>query len=129
MWASYIEGESKAGGNPTGNEIRLTEKPAQKGQECRTLGEVVRAKAAKLTAKMRLPSTICATPSDSMRRVRVRSSLSRERLRDSAAGLKEPPPALGMALTGMIAKTKGIGVQLENFNAVLPNSDFSYPGT
>lgn len=64
-----------------------------------------------------------------MRRVRVRSSLSRERLRDSAAGLREPPPALGMAFTGMIAKTKGIGVQLENFNAVLPNSDFSYPGT
>lgn len=55
-----------------------------------------------------------------MRRVRVRSSLSRERLRDSAAGLREPPPALGMAFTGMIATTKGIGVQVENFNAVLP---------
>lgn len=36
----------------------LTEKPAQKGHECRTLGEVVRARAAKLTARMRLPRTI-----------------------------------------------------------------------
>lgn len=36
----------------------LTEKPAQNGHECRTLGEVVRARAAKLTARMRLPRTI-----------------------------------------------------------------------
>lgn len=114
--------------NPSVGEIRLTEKPAQKGQECLTLGEVVRAKAAKLTAKIRLPSTICATPSDSMRRVRVRSSLSRERLRDSAAGLREPPPALGMAFTGMIATTKGSGsTRKKNFRAVLPDSEFGYP--
>lgn len=38
--------------------VVLTEKPAQKGQECRTLGDVVRARAAKLTARIRLPRTI-----------------------------------------------------------------------
>lgn len=70
--------------------VILTEKPAQKGHEWRTLGEVVRASAAKLTARIRLPRTICETPRASMIRVRVRYSLSRDRLRDSDAGLKEP---------------------------------------
>lgn len=82
-------------------ERQLTENPAQKGHECLTLGDVVRAKAAKLTAKMRLPSTICETPRESMMRVRVRNSLSRERLRDRDTGLRERP--LGIALTGMVA--------------------------
>lgn len=81
-------------------ERQLTENPAQKGHECLTLGDVVRAKAAKLTAKMRLPSTICETPRESMMRVRVRNSLSRERLRDRDTGLRERP--LGIALTGMV---------------------------
>lgn len=82
---------------------QLTENPAQKGQECLTLGEVVRAKAAKLTAKIRLPSTICETPRESMMRVRVRNSLSRVRLRDRDTGLRDR--ALGIALTGMAKST------------------------
>lgn len=88
----------------------LTEKPAQKGQECRTLGDVVRARAAKLTARMRLPKTIWETPRASMILVRVRYSLRRERLRDSDAGLREPgppmplllPPPRGNAFTGIV---------------------------
>lgn len=88
----------------------LTEKPAQKGHECRTRGDVVSARAAKLTARMRLPRTIWETPRASMIRVRVRNSLSRDRLRDSDAGLRDPGPAAaipllpprGSAFTGIV---------------------------
>lgn len=90
--------------------VVLTEKPAQKGQECRTLGEVVRAKAAKLTARMRLPNTIWETPRASMILVRVRYSLSRDSLRDSDAGLRDPGPPMpllpprGSAFTGIVTE-------------------------
>lgn len=76
---------------------RLTEKPAQKGQEWRTRAEVVSARAAKLTATMRQPSTICVTPSASMARERARCSRKRDRLRDSAVGLRERAPPGGRA--------------------------------
>ncbi|KAJ8343505.1 hypothetical protein SKAU_G00308340 [Synaphobranchus kaupii] len=79
---------------------RVPRKATQKGQECLTLGEVVRANAAKLTAKIRLPKTICETPRESMIRVRVRNSLSLDRLRDKDAGLSDRP--LGNALTGIV---------------------------
>lgn len=89
--------------------VVLTENPAQKGHECRTRGDVVRAKAAKLTARMRLPRTIWDTPRASMILVRVRYSLSRDRLRDSEAGLREPgplmpplPPLRGSAFNGIV---------------------------
>lgn len=84
----------------------LTEKPAQKGHEWRTLEDVVSARAVKLTARMRLPRTIWETPNANMIRVRVRFSRSRDRLRDSDAGLRDPgppmPPPRGSALTGMV---------------------------
>lgn len=76
---------------------RLTEKPAQKGHEWRTRAEVVSARAAKLTATMRQPSTICVTPRASMARDRARCSRKRDRLRDSAVGLRERAPPGGRA--------------------------------
>ncbi|KAJ1180915.1 hypothetical protein NDU88_006126 [Pleurodeles waltl] len=76
----------------------LTEKPAQKGQEWRTRAEVVSANAAKLTATMRQPSTICETPRESMIRERVRYSRRRDKLREMVAGLSEERPP-GRALT------------------------------
>lgn len=83
----------------------LTEKPAQKGHECLTLGDVVRARAAKLTARIRLPSTIWETPRANMIRVLVRYSLSLDKLRDSDAGLREPVPPRGSAFNGIVTFT------------------------
>ncbi|KAM3625856.1 uncharacterized protein V6R79_018672 [Siganus canaliculatus] len=113
--AARTEDDDKLWGRWKKKQLKiLTEKPAQNGHECLTLGDVVRASAAKLTAKMRLPRTICETPRASMILVRVRYSLSRDRLRDSDAGLRDPgppmlllppaPPPRGSAFTGIITE-------------------------